>query len=90
MKPEKYPRERLLTVVGCVGAPLIPFGSALNFGGKSIDLPLLSIAVPGSAVLIVGCLLMLGAVVADGRLSQRKTREQLIRDTLGPEADGDK
>lgn len=87
MKPEKYPQERLLKVVGCVGAVLIPFGSVLNFGGGSIVLPLWGLEVPGSVVLIVGSLLMVGALVADGRLSQRKTREQLIRDTLGTEED---
>jgi hypothetical protein len=88
MKPERYPRERLLTVVGCVGAVLIPFGSVLNFGGGSIVLPLWGLRVPGSIVLIVGSLLMLGAIVADNRLSGRKTREQVIRDTLGVEEEG--
>ena len=66
---------------------MIPFGSAWNFGGKIIVLPLLGIAVPGSVVLIVGSLLMIGATVADNRLSRRKAREQVIRDTLGPEED---
>lgn len=85
MKPKKYPQERVLTVIGCVGAVLIPFGSAWNFGGTTIVLPILGIAVPGSVVLIIGSLLMLGALVADSRLSNRKTREQVIRDTLGVE-----
>ncbi len=85
MKPERYPRERLITVVGCVGAVLLPFGSVLNFGGGSIVLPLLGLEVPGSVVLIVGSLLMLGAIVADNRLSNRKTREQVILETLGAE-----
>lgn len=85
MKPEKYPRERLLTVVGCVGAILIPFGSVLNFGGGSIVLPLWGLEVPGSVVLIIGSLLMLGAMVADNRLSNKKTREQVIVETLGVE-----
>jgi hypothetical protein len=85
MKPEKYLRERWLTVVGCVGAILIPFGSVLNFGGGSIVLPLWGLEVPGSVVLVVGSLLMLGAIVADNRLSNRKTREQVIVETLGVE-----
>ncbi len=83
MRPQRYPHEWLLTVIGCVGALLIPFGSVLNFGGTSIVLPVLGISVPGSLVLIVGSLLMIGALVADGRLSSRKTREQVIRDTVG-------
>ncbi len=87
MRPQKYPGERPLTVIGCVGAVLIPFGSAWNFGGAGIVLPILGIAIPGSVVLIVGSLLMLGAIVADNRLSGRKTREQIIRETLGVEED---
>ena len=87
MRPKKYPQERVLTVIGCIGVVMIPFGSAWNFGGTSIVLPILGIAVPGSVVLIVGSLLMLGAIVADSRLSNRKTREQVIRDTLGVEED---
>ena len=87
MRPQRYPHEWLLTAVGCVGAVLIPFGSVLNFGGGSIVLPVWGIAVPGSIVLIVGSLLMLGAIVADNRLSGRKTREQIIRDTLGVEGE---
>lgn len=83
MKPPKYPQERLLTAVGCVGAVLIPFGSVLNFGGGRIVLPLLGLEAPGSVVLIVGSLLMLGAMVADNRLANRKTREQVILETLG-------
>ncbi len=83
MRPQKYPQERLLTAVGCVGAVLIPIGSVLNFGGGSIVLPFLGLEVPGSVALIVGCLLMLGAMVADNRLSNRKTREQVILETLG-------
>ncbi|MCA1612594.1 MAG: hypothetical protein LC800_00265 [Acidobacteria bacterium] len=85
MRPPKYPQERLLKVVGCVGAALIPFGSAWNFGGTRIVLPVLGMAIPGSLVLVVGSLLMLGAIIADNRLSGRKTREQIIRDTLGGE-----
>ncbi len=85
MRTQKYPGEWLLTAVGCIGAVLIPFGSAWNFGGMSIVLPVLGMAVPGSVVLIVGSLLMLGALVADRRLSNVKTREQVIRDTLGIE-----
>lgn len=85
MKPKEYPQERVLTVIGGIGAVLIPFGSAWNFGGTTIVLPILGIAVPGSVVLIVGSLLMLGALVANSRLSNRKTREQVIHDTLGVE-----
>lgn len=87
MRPQKYPGEWLLTAVGCVGAVLIPFGSALNFGATSIVLPVLGLPVPGGVVLIVGSLLMIGALLADRRLSNRKTREQVIRDTLGVEED---
>ena len=87
MRPKKYPQERALTVIGGIGAVMIPFGSAWNFGGKSIVLPLFGIVIPGSVVLIVGSLLMIGAIVADSRLSRRKTREQVIRDTLGHEED---
>ena len=87
MRPKKYPQERALTVLGCIGAVMIPFGSAWNFGGKSVVVPGLGIAVPGSVVLIVGSLLMIGAIVADSHLSQRKTREQVMRDTLGSEED---
>lgn len=83
MRPPKYPQERLLTAVGCVGAVLIPFGSVLNFGGGRIVLPLLGLEVPGSVVLIVGSIMMLGAMVADTRLANRKTREQVILETLG-------
>ena len=83
MGPKKYPQERVLTVIGAIGAVMIPFGSAWNFGGKSIVLPLLGIGVPSSVVLIGGSLLMVGAIVADNHLSQRRTREQIIRDRSG-------
>jgi hydrogenase/urease accessory protein HupE len=85
MRPKKYPQERALTAVGCVGAVLIPIGSMLYFGGGGIVLPLWGVEVPGSVVLIAGSLLMLGAIVADKRLSNRKTREQVILETLGAE-----
>ncbi|HEY9283176.1 MAG TPA: hypothetical protein VIP46_06955 [Pyrinomonadaceae bacterium] len=87
MRPQKYRGEWLLTAVGCVGAVLIPFGSAWNFGGTSIVLPVLRMAVPGGLVLIVGSLLVIGALLADRRLSNIKTREQIIRDTLGAEGE---
>lgn len=87
MRPQEYPGEWLLTAVGCLGAVLIAFGSALNFGATSMVLPVLGLPVLGGVVLIVGSLLMIGALLADRRLSNRKTREQIIRDTLGAEGE---
>lgn len=88
MRPQKYPQEWLLTAVGCLGAIIIPFGSVLNFGRGHITVPGLGIKVSGSIVLAFGCLLMLGALILDSRLSQVKTREEVIRESLGPEETG--
>lgn len=88
MRPKKYPLERVLTVVACVGAIIVPFGSLLNFGRGHLTVPGLGIKVQGSVLLVIGCVLMLVPLILDSRLSQVKTREEVIRESLGPEEMG--